>query len=148
MPQEVTELAQDILEIIPPFMRLLAAELRQTGHSMTPGNFQLLFILQEGPANLSELAEYQNVSLPTMSRSVSRIEKIGWIERNKDPGDRRVTLIALTDDGRRQLEEMSALAQETLGKVLRSTSDADRAALSAGLEIMRRSFGLHDTEKK
>jgi len=108
MPTEITALTRDILEIIPQIMRLLAAELRRTGQLMTPGNFQVLFMLQDGPVNLSELAESQNVSLPTMSRSVSRLEKIGWIERRSDPHDRRVTLIVLTEDGRKRLGEMNA----------------------------------------
>jgi DNA-binding MarR family transcriptional regulator len=103
----------------------------------------------EGPSNLSELAELHNVSLPTMSRTVSRLEKIGWVERRSHPHDRRVTLIALTDNGQQRLMEMSDLAQETLKKALQSTSTADRELLSAGLDVMRRAFDLYlyDMEK-
>lgn len=147
MAEDIATLAQDIIQFIPQIMRILAAELRHSGQLMTPSNFQLMVMLQEGPANLSELAEFQNVSLPTISRSVSRLENIGWIERRSDPVDRRVTLIALTDDGRKRLKEMSDLAQETFGKALQSTSLAERETLSAGLDIMRRAFDLYDTEK-
>lgn len=113
---------------------------------MTPGNFQLMFMLQEGPANLSELAESQNVSLPTMSRSVRRLENIGWISRGSDPSDRRVTVISLTRSGQMRLEEMSLLAQNTLGKLMQSTTVADREALFAGLNVMREVFDLYETE--
>lgn len=147
MDQEIDTLAQEILQIIPQFMRILTAEFRRTGKLMTPGNFQLMFMLQYGPATLSELAEYQSVSLPTMSRSVSRLEKIGWIERRSDPHDRRVALITLTDTGRKRLLEMGEVALETLGRALQSTSAADREMLSAGLDVMRRAFDLYDTEK-
>ncbi|MFN2223105.1 MAG: MarR family winged helix-turn-helix transcriptional regulator, partial [Candidatus Promineifilaceae bacterium] len=96
MTHDINVLAQEILQIIPQIMRTLAAEFRQTGQLMTPGNLQLMFMLLDGPSSLSELAELHNVSLPTMSRTVSRLEKIGWIERRSDPHDRRVTLIVLT----------------------------------------------------
>jgi DNA-binding MarR family transcriptional regulator len=149
MAQEITELAQEILQIIPPIMRILAAELRRAGQLMTPANFQLMFMLQDGPASLSELAEFHNVSLPTMSRSVTRLEKIGWIERLSDPQDRRVTLIMLTEDGLDRLGEMNTVAHETLSRALQTASVADREKVSAGLQIMRRAFDLYsyDTEK-
>jgi len=149
MSDNITVLAQEILQIIPQIMRMLAAELRRSGQAMTPGNFQLMFMLLEGSSSLSDLAELQNVSLPTMSRTVSRLVKIGWIKRRTDPNDRRVTLIVLTDDGRKRLMEMSALAQDTLTKALESTSTADRQLLSAGLDVMRQTFDLYlyDTEK-
>ncbi|MGD8806892.1 MAG: MarR family transcriptional regulator [Chloroflexota bacterium] len=150
MTHDINVLAQEILQIIPQIMRTLAAEFRQTGQLMTPGNLQLMFMLLDGPSSLSELAELHNVSLPTMSRTVSRLEKIGWIERRSDPHDRRVTLIVLTDDGQRRLMEMSDLAQETFRKALESTSASDRELLSAGLDVMRRTFDLYlyDTEKE
>ena len=149
MTDDINVIAQEILQLIPQIMRTLAAEFRRSGQLMTPGNLQLMLILVEGPSNLSELAELHNVSLPTMSRTVSRLEKIGWVERRSDPTDRRVTLIVLTDNGQQRLLEMSELAQETLTRALESTSSADREHLSAGLDVMRRAFGLclYDTEK-
>lgn len=143
MTHDINVLAQEILQIIPQIARTLAAEFRQSGQSMTPGNLQLLFMLLDGAASLSELAELHNVSLPTMSRTVSRLEKIGWVERSSDPTDRRVTLIALTEDGQRRLLEMSEVAQKTFRKALESTSKSDREQLSAGLDVMRRTFDLY-----
>ncbi len=149
MSHDIDVLAHEIIQIIPQIARTLAAEFRQSGRSMTPGNLQLMFILLDGPSSLSGLAELHNVSLPTMSRTVSRLEKIGWVERRSNPSDRRVTLIALTEDGRRRLIEMSEVAQETFRKALESTSTSDRELLSAGLDVMRRTFDLYlyDTER-
>ena len=148
MAEDKGALAQDILHIIPQIMRILTAEFRRSGHLMTPGNFQMMFLLYDGPANLSELAEYQSVSLPTISRSVTRLEKIGWIRRLADPHDRRVTLLELTDDGRNRLEEMSRIAERTLGDLLESMTSSDCDTLAAGLDVMRRTFDLYDKEKE
>ncbi|HSG16400.1 MAG TPA: MarR family transcriptional regulator [Anaerolineae bacterium] len=148
MSQDTSVLAQNILQIIPQIMRILTAEFRRSGHLMTPGNFQMMVLLHYGPANLSDLAEYQNVSLPTISRSVSRLEKMGWIRRLAKPNDRRVTLIELTSDGRHQLEEMSRLAEATLGALLDPLLEADRMTLAGGLDVMRRTFDLYEPEKE
>ena len=144
MSNNTDDLAQNIIYVIPQIMRILAAELRRSGHLMTPGNFQVMFNLTDGPANLSELAETQNVSLPTMSRSVRRLEEIGWISRGSDPHDRRVTIFALTEDGQKRLKEMSDHAQETLRDLMHSLTGAELEALSAGLAVMRKTFNLND----
>ena len=100
---------------------------------MTPGNFQLMFLLHDGPCNMSRLAEYQSVSLPTISRSVSRLEKLGWLRRSSSPHDRRVTLVELTEDGRMRLEEIGRLAEETLGVLLGPISETDAETLAADI---------------
>lgn len=115
---------------------------------MTPGNFQMMFLLHDGPANMSKLAEYQNVSLPTISRSVSRLEKMGWIRRLSSPHDRRVTLVELTEDGRKRLEEIGRLAEDTLGALLEPISESDAETLAAGLDVMRRTFDLYEIDKE
>ena len=67
------EVAKEILEIVPLVMRTLHAELRQPAALANPGHFHLMLSLAEGPHNLSELAEKQNVTLPTMSSTVSTL---------------------------------------------------------------------------
>ena len=148
MPQNTRILAQEVLHIIPQIMRILTAEFRRAGHLMTPGNFQMMFLLHDGPANMSKLAEYQNVSLPTISRSVSRLEKMGWIRRLSSPHDRRVTLVELTEDGRKRLEEIGRLAEDTLGALLEPISESDAETLAAGLDVMRRTFDLYEIDKE
>jgi hypothetical protein len=59
-----------------------------------------------------------------------------------------VTLIELTSDGRHQLEEMSRLAEATLGALLDPLLEADRMTLAGGLDVMRRTFDLYEPEKE
>ena len=92
--------AYHILQIIPPVMRNVAAELRRTGQMPTPAHFSVLVLLHDQKANLSELAENQGVSLPTMSSTVSRLEERGWVTRKRCSDDRRVVWVELTPSGR------------------------------------------------
>jgi predicted glycosyltransferase len=65
--------ARRIMEVVPMVMRTLALEMRCVGPLGVPAHGRLLVILAEGPHNLSELAEKQAASLPTMSNSSSTL---------------------------------------------------------------------------
>lgn len=52
----------------------------------------------------SELTERLGVEPPTVTNTLSRMEKAGLLERCRDPGDARCTKVYLTDKGR-QLRE-------------------------------------------
>lgn len=64
--------------------------------------FGILFALdQAGERTLamSELAGYANSSLSRLSRAVGRLERNGWVRRQSNPADGRITLATLTDAG-------------------------------------------------
>ena len=63
--------ARQILETIPLVMRTLANAIRKSKHPVAPAHLRLLFMLSKKCLNLSQLAELQFVSLPTMSNIVS-----------------------------------------------------------------------------
>ncbi|PGZ98614.1 MarR family transcriptional regulator [Bacillus pseudomycoides] len=51
---------------------------------------------QTGPCTQTELCQYLNVESPTMTRTLTRMESIGWIIR-KEGTDRREKLISLSE---------------------------------------------------
>ena len=140
-------LAQQLLQIIPPVMQTLAAELRKTGLLLSPSHFGVMVMLHLHTCNLSELAEYQGVSLPTMSSTVSRLEERGWVRRDRDANDRRVVRVKLTTSGRRKLSQISEQAEARMETLLAELSDGDRQELARGLEILRRLFGVVDLQE-
>lgn len=110
--------------------RLRAADVEA---GMTPARLSALSVLAfEGPCSLSELAEAEQVSPPSMSRMVGALEEAGLVTRRTDPGDRRAVLLEATAEGRRVLEEgrdrrvgglaklLSGLEREELETVARS----------------------------
>jgi DNA-binding MarR family transcriptional regulator len=58
-----------------------------------------------GPHTLSALAQAEQVRLPTISRLVADLERLGLAERSGSSKDRRVSVIAATRKGRALLEE-------------------------------------------
>lgn len=136
MPASSADVADRILHIIPLMMRTLAAELRQTGHTLSPSHFRLLAMLYERKWSLGELAQHDSVSPPTISRAISTLEDRGWVERSTSPEDGRVVLAELTPRGKAVLEDMHAKAQAWLAEALDKLEDAERERLMLGLEIL------------
>lgn len=132
--------AQEILETVPLVMRTLGSELRHSPDFPMIAHFRLLFMLKEGPHNLSELARKHNVSLPTMSNSVTTLVDRGWVRRTRSRYDRRQVVIELTDDGQDVLTEIQCQAVSTLEELLAPISENDLDQLLAGLAVLRSTF--------
>lgn len=68
---------------------------------MYPGQELILLQLweQEGLAH-SDLVERCRVEAPTVSRTLQRMEAMGFVVRRQDPDDARVSRVYLTERGR------------------------------------------------
>ncbi len=151
MPYSQPDLALHLLEVIPAVMRTVAAELRRSGHLLNPTHFSVLIILAEGPCILSDLAEQQAVSLPTMSNTISTLVERGWVQRQRDIADRRKVWLALTSAGLAILNEMSQHALRRVNELLIPLSQTERQTLAEGLTVLHRLFGVstgHTQETK
>ncbi len=98
----------------------------------------LSVIVFGGPITMTELAQAEQVRLPTVSRLVGALEADGLVQRIPDPGDRRVQLLKATRKGKRLLEEGRRRRVEMLSKDLRQLSAADRTHLERTLGILER----------
>ncbi len=56
-----------------------------------------------------ELADRCHVDVTTMSRSLDRLEESGFLERRRDPGNRRSFLICLTEAGQKEAQEVQRI---------------------------------------
>ncbi len=151
-----TELAAHrVVEVVPLVMRRLAMEMRSTGYVPAPAHCRLLVVLAQRPHNLSELAEKQAVSLPTMSSSISTLVERGWVTRTRSPHDRRVAMVELTPAGRTVLEDMMRSVEARVGQAIASLTQEECDQLLAGLEALRGCFaadsgggtGLTDSDR-
>jgi DNA-binding MarR family transcriptional regulator len=105
---------------------------------VTPGHARALSVLlHHGVMRLNELSDHLRIAPRSTTEVVDALEDRGLIERRPDPGDRRATLVALTDEGLRAGEAMRA-AQDVEGERFFSIlSTADRARLGAILRKLR-----------
>lgn len=108
---------------------------------LTPARLSLLSVLVfGGPATISELAEAEQVSLPTLSRLVAALEDRGLVQRAGDPDDRRLVRAVATREGARVLLRARRARVERLAARL---GELDRDALDTlgqASEILERLF--------
>ena len=140
MSDKTESAARQVLEVVPLVMRTLALELRRTRYELAPVHFRLLVLLAERPHNLSELAEKQAVSLPTMSNSITTLVERGWVKRVRAPRDRRMVLVELTSTGRGVLNEILQPVEARVTELLVSLSPTECDQLLAGCAILRAAF--------
>jgi DNA-binding MarR family transcriptional regulator len=62
----------------------------------------------QGPITLGELAAAEQVTPPTITKVVTRLEEEGLIDRTVDASDRRIIRVSTTREGRRRLEHSRA----------------------------------------
>jgi DNA-binding MarR family transcriptional regulator len=124
-------LAADLTAVFGLFRSLSAP----SGMSMTAAA-TLATIERNGPSRLTVLASREGVTQPAMTQLISRLEDGGLARREADPGDGRVVLVALTDEGRAALARRRADRADRLAVVLAQLSAEHRTALAAALPAL------------
>lgn len=85
---------------------------------LSPARWRLLVALlaQAGPegTTIGTLAQHLGVREPTMTATVDRAERDGLVSRHRDPGDRRVVIVRMTDQG---LETVAAVLPLAAGHI-------------------------------
>jgi DNA-binding MarR family transcriptional regulator len=117
---------------------VLDRELRQR-IGMTLDDYDVLYQLRVAgaPIRMATLAERVLVSRPTASRAVDRLVVNGWIRRWHDEQDRRVVLLELTGEGRRQQSRAGRVHVDGIARLVGAPLvDRDVAALTDSLRAL------------
>jgi DNA-binding MarR family transcriptional regulator len=91
-----------------------------------------------GEARISDLAELDHCSQPTMTIQVRRLEDAGLVARTPDPDDARAVRIRITPEGSAVLTQVRADRAAVIEPPIRGLSDEDRATLSAAVGALHR----------
>ena len=96
--------------------------------------------------NQGSLAEILEVETVTLGRHIDRLEDAGWVERRRDPADRRVWRLHLAEKSRPTIDRLTVLANEVREFALVGLSKVDREQLIDTLQTMKNNLGAmnHD----
>ena len=88
------------------------------------------------PTTVAALAGHMGVTPATMSLSIDRLERKGYVVRLKDAKDRRRVHVRLTTAGVRVREASSVLDPERVTALVARLSDEDRTRAVEGLALL------------
>ena len=104
-PEWLTEVEQQAWRKLATVLVQLPAALEaqlQRDEGLSHFEYWVMALLSEAPARslrLSVLAAQANASLSRLSHVVTRLERRGWVRRERDPEDARAMLAVLSDEG-------------------------------------------------
>jgi len=101
----------------------------------------LAFLDPEDPAMVGELAEHLGVTASTMSLTLKRLEDAGYVRRDRDPADRRVMNVRLTDAGTRVRDATRELDPERVERMLSLLHPLERHDALRGLALLSEAAG-------
>ncbi|MFD8810860.1 MarR family winged helix-turn-helix transcriptional regulator [Streptomyces sp. NPDC059627] len=104
--------------------------------------FRMLVVLAtRGATKLVTLADLLQVAPSTAMRMVDRLIAAGLADRQTNPGNRRETLLQLTEEGRRTVENVTARRRSEIAAVVARLGPAQRLALIEALGVFNRAGG-------
>ena len=106
-----------------------------TDTGLTQSSWTVLMQLHQLGDNVSvsELAEGQGIELPPLMRTLTQLEKQGYLLRSTSPYDKRIRLLTLTAEGRAILEKLNRVIEAYQQRVTETLPEAQLAAFSATL---------------
>jgi DNA-binding MarR family transcriptional regulator len=124
----------DLADVLRGPLLRVSRRLRQEGQKagLSTQDALILGHIRKHPGvGVSELADADQISRPTMSAHVKRLEAAGWLARSDDAEDGRRSGLAVTVAGGRKLDAVRRLRNDWLSARLALLTDAERAQLAA-----------------
>jgi DNA-binding MarR family transcriptional regulator len=111
---------------------------------LTPTQLAALSTVERsGPLRLGDLAAAEGIAPSTLTRLVSVLEELGYVQRDADPRDARASTLAITSKGHEVLENLREEGTALLTESLRLLTAEQKAALSTALPVLEQ---LADTD--
>ena len=110
---------------------------------LTPGQGQariLAYLSSHSSVTQKEIADRCMLDVTTMSRVLNKLEEMGLISRQRDPGCRRAYQIGLTEAGRQKAEEVNRGFERLEEMLCRELSEEEIGSLTTGLKKVKESL--------
>lgn len=108
-----------------------------SGSTLTSHQLRLIAALDaDDPTMVGELAEFMGVTPSTMSLNLGRLEAAGFLTRSRDPDDRRVINVRLSERGLRARRSIALVDPDRVDALLSLLGSEDRRQALDGLSLL------------
>lgn len=106
-----------ISPLVEVIRKIIREEHREVNLQLTSPQIQLLlFLEEEGPLMMSEIAARLEITLGGVTALANRMDKTNLIERKRSNEDRRVVKLVITDEGKSLLDKLTKARNKTIEK--------------------------------
>jgi MarR family transcriptional regulator, organic hydroperoxide resistance regulator len=135
----IERVTEDLLSIPPVITRIVRnkfvrAALTDIGADITPHHFEIIrLLMEEGTMHVAEIGQRLKIARAQMTQLIEKLVELGIAERKPDANDRRMTNIAITQQGILLLEEHKHIVEEAIREMMAYLSDNELNELSVSL---------------
>jgi DNA-binding MarR family transcriptional regulator len=136
-PTPRTRVTDGTTGVGPALYDVIAARVRRVPRDLSLTSQSTLSTLDRfGPRRITDLAVVEGVTQPSMTVLVNGLERSGLVERQGDPTDRRVALVALSAQGRAFMQLRRREGEIELEQLMEKLAPEELAALTAAIPAL------------
>lgn len=144
-PAATEELVTALLTASRVLVAVAAKSLAEHNEAITITQFRTLVVLGSRPdLTQNQLAGHLGVNASTAMRMINRLLKTGLVSRRENPGDRRETLLTLTDAGREIVSNVTNRRRAEINRIVTAMPATHRGELIAALHAFATAAGEPD----
>jgi DNA-binding MarR family transcriptional regulator len=121
--------SEDLDGLFHRIAKLMARGRHRGGHGRHTQRRVLSILLEQGPTSQSELLEMLDVRSSSLSEVLGKLERHGWITRERSENDKRVFLVSATEEARGLGAESGGGRRECSDGIFACLNDEERAQL-------------------
>ena len=105
-----------------------------------------LQILQGEPLDVGTIAERMGVTPGATTRLIDGMMDRGWVDRRRDPNDRRRVLLELTEEGRQEAEHLRDQTEQIVESVVSEVPADQREKVFEAIDLLADAFVEADVD--
>jgi DNA-binding MarR family transcriptional regulator len=106
------QIAEEVSVLMPVIARKIFLKFFQTINISQTQIFTIMALSEKSPCQLNELSKTLQISAPTVTGIIDRLEKLGYVKRIHDKDDRRVVNVGLTAKGKKLAGKLKKTLKE------------------------------------
>ncbi|SHG35147.1 MarR family winged helix-turn-helix transcriptional regulator [Streptoalloteichus hindustanus] len=131
----VTELVEEVFTLNGLFLR--AGDTMTAPHGLTSARWQVLGVLNHGPATVAQIARLRGLRRQSVQQTVDRLRDDELVTTRPNPKDRRAPLVHMTEKGARALRALAAPQAAWADELAAAVPPDDLATALAALRALR-----------
>ncbi|HET6152115.1 MAG TPA: MarR family transcriptional regulator [Marmoricola sp.] len=135
------QVAEELYALMTVVLHSVPRDLSLTALSTLAG------VERTGPRRITDLAQSEGVTQPSMTTLVSNLERAGYLERRREQSDGRVALVAITMAGSALLAQRRHAGAEALDRLIDQLDEDQASALRAAAPAIAGLRGLDEVRR-